>query len=220
MRPSSLRIAILLALAIGLSILTAGSSRASGTAGTTYRAIGVNGDVVVSTVSQDNADSLAQAQWLANPAYVGAGDYVGFDANPRLTNPADLVLIYGATKASAEVAAKAWGTRLVRGGVWLATSLNGLAVVVSNKSAADARSIAANSGPGGASLLHATASSGQRFYSPSNQQWADNLAAYVHTAPRGVPKHPETCFHSSNANTITLRSWQCPAHWHLLKPAS
>lgn len=210
----------MLVLATGLSILTAGTVSASSDGPMVFHAIGVNGAIVTSTVSQDNADSVAQAQWLANPAYVGAGDYVGFDANPRLTNPADLVLIYGPTKVAAEVAAKAWGTRLVRGGVWVATSLNGLAVVVSGASVAIARSIAANSGPGGATLDRATSSTGQRFYSPWNQQWADNLAVYAHTAVRAVPKHDEVCFQGSKSNTLTLVSWQCPAHWRLLKAAS
>lgn len=213
------RVLVMMALA-GVMVVSAASPVIVAAAPRVFRAIGINGNIVSSGVSQDAADSLAQAQWLANPAYVSAGDYMGFDATPRLTNPADMTLIYGPTKRAAEASARAWGTELVRGGVWLATSFNGLAVVVSSVSAKKARSIAVNSGPGGASLKHATSSTGQVLYSPSSQQWADNLAAYQHVKARPVPTSPEVCFHGSKLDRLTLLSWQCPANWQLLKAAA
>jgi hypothetical protein len=196
-------------LTLGITLMAPALSIA---ASPVFHALGVNGRIVSSVVSQDAADALAQAQWLKNPAYVAAGDYVGFDAGPRFTNPADMVLIFGPTKAVAEKTALAWGTALVRGGVYLATPLSGNGVFVST-SIGIVRRLATDAGGASASQLYSTSPSGQMFHSAWQRAWARNLAGYVVHAPRALPTTDAVCTHGAATPATRLRTWQCPAGW-------
>jgi len=186
---------------------------------------GPNGLVFRSTVSRAAAASDAAAFESENQYVAAAGDYIGFDSSTTWPpgNPADLVLVSGPSQAAADAAAQAWGTRLVRGGVFLASDPFGDWLFVDTSQAgarAQANSYPEGGGNGAPPNFVATSPTGESFSSFYFQQWADNAAAYQYQKPRVLPTSPETCYQGSQSNTLTLLSWQCPAHWTLLKAAS
>lgn len=185
-----------------------------------YTTPGPNGMIFSSTISYADAIAAEQTFNEENLYDAAAGDYIGFDASGTLTNPADLVLFSGPTQAAVDATATAWGTVLVRGGEYLASNVAGGWIYVNN-SQGGAKALATEypyrSNP---SAFIATSVIGQKFYGVVSQQWTDNAAAYVYQKPRVLPTSPEVCYQGSKSNTVTLLSWQCPAHWTLLTPAT
>jgi hypothetical protein len=193
-----------------------------------YFGLGINGTVTESTVSSADASSQTQAELKANPYSAGAGDYIGYDATSGNTNPADMIAFLAPTQAAADALAQAWGKALVHGGVWIATSPVGSFAFTSSVSQAAATAEAGSySGyfPGFASLqagadFHSSSATNVTYYSGLSQQMADNMAAYTPYKTRPLPTVPEVCYQGSKSNTLSLLSWQCPAHWSMLKPAA
>ena len=189
-----------------------------------YTTPGPNGMIFSSTVSYADAIAAEQTFNEKNLYAAAAGDYIGFDASANLTNPADLVLFSGPTQAAVDATATAWGTALVRGAEYLASNVAGTWIYVGS-SQASAKALATEypyvRNP---NALTAESATGQTFYmvsfGPLTQQWVDNAAAYVYQKPRVLPTAPEVCYQGTQSNTVTLLSWQCPAHWTLLTPAT
>jgi hypothetical protein len=192
-----------------------------------YTTPGPNGMIFSSTVSYVDAIAAEQTYNEDNLYGAAAGDYIGFDvtalapgATTLGTNPADMIFFSGPSQAAVDATAKAWGTALVRGGVYLATNVGGTWLYV-NSSQAGVTALATEYpyAPNSNALV-ATSITGQKFYNDMYQQWADNAAAYAYQKPRPLPTSPEICYQGSKSNTVTLLSWQCPAHWTLLTPAT
>jgi hypothetical protein len=189
---------------------------------------GLNGTTVESAVSFVDAVSQAGAQAQANPYSAGAGDYIGYDASSGETNPADMIVFSAPTQAQANALALAWGTALVHGGLWLATSpaASSYAFISTTSQAAATAEAGSYSGffPGIATLdaagpdSHSLSATNVTFYS-FFQQFADNMAAYTYYKPGPLPTVPEVCYQGAKSNSIALLSWQCPAHWTMLKAA-
>jgi hypothetical protein len=182
---------------------------------------------VESAVSFADAGVQAQAQLKANPYSAGAGDYLGYDASSGSTNPADMIAFFAPTQAQANALALSWGKTLVHGGVWLATSPADPAYAFTSSISQAATTAEAGSYSGffpGIAVLdsgvdaHATSALGVTFYS-FTQQSADNMAAYTPYKVRPLPTIPEVCYQGARTNTLSLLSWECPAHWTMLKPA-
>jgi hypothetical protein len=192
-----------------------------------YFGLGINGTVTESTVSSADASSQTQAELKANPYSAGAGDYIGYDATSGNTNPADMIAFLAPTQAAANALAQAWGKALVHGGVWIATSPVGSFAFASSVSQAAATAEAGSySGyfPGFATLqagvdFHSASATNVTYYSGLSQQMADNMAAFTHYKTRPLPTVPEVCYQGSKSNTLSLLSWQCPAHWTMLRSA-
>jgi hypothetical protein len=189
---------------------------------------GLNGTTVESAVSFADAVVQAQAQLKANPYSASAGDYIGYDTSSGNTNPADMIAFAAPTQAQANALALAWGTALVRGGLWLATSPAAAtyAFVSPTSQAAATAEAGSYSGffPGIATLdagaeNHSLSTTNVTFYS-FLQQLADNMAAYTYYKPRPLPTVPEVCYQGAKSNTVALLSWKCPAHWTVLKAAT
>jgi hypothetical protein len=184
---------------------------------------GPNGMLFSSPVSYADAVAQGLAFQEANMYAAAAGDYIGYDAETStgFSNPADIIFFIGPTQAAVDATAKAWGTRLVRGGVYLASNLYGTWIYVGT-STAGAKALATGYPyPSNPTALTATSVTGEKFYgvNAEPQQWVDNAAAYSYQKSRVLPTSPETCYQGSKSNTLTLLSWQCPAHWSLLTPA-
>ena len=180
---------------------------------------GPNGMLFSSPVSYAGAVALGQAFQEANMYTAAAGDYVGYDSTTNFNNPADIIYFLGPTQAAVDATAKAWGTRLVRGGVYLASNLYGTWIYVGT-SPAGAKALATGYPyPPNPTAFTATSVTGEKFEGDWNQQWTDNAAAYTYQKPRVLPTSPETCYQGSKSNTLALLSRQCPANWTLLTPA-
>lgn len=183
-----------------------------------YIAPGPNGLVFQSTVSTADAEAQVMTFQSENLYQAAAGDYMGFDQS--LTNPADLVMFDGPTQAAVDSTATAWGTALVRGGVYIASDRLGRWIYVSGSQAgAAALAMSLPESSTFTPAYTAMSQTGQVFANDGDQQWAYNAAAYTYQKPRVLPTSPETCYQGSKSNTLTLLSWQCPAHWTLLTPA-
>jgi hypothetical protein len=188
---------------------------------------GLNGTTVESAVSFADAVTQADVQAKANPYSASAGDYIGYDASSGATNPADMITFFAPTQARANVLALSWGKTLVHGGVWLATSPAATLFAFTSPTSQAAATAEAGSYSGffpGIAVLdsgvdsHATSALGVTFYT-FTQQPADNMAAYTPHKVRPLPTIPEVCYQGSKSNTLSLLSWECPAHWTMLKPA-
>jgi hypothetical protein len=188
---------------------------------------GLNGTTVESAVSFVDAVSQADAQAKANPYSASAGDYIGYDTSAGATNPADMIDFAAPTQAQADARALAWGTALVHGGLWLATSPAASFYVFTSPTSQAAATAEAGSYsgffPGLAALdarseYHAV-SALNVTYDAGMPQMSDNMAAYTYYMSRPLPIVPEVCYQGSKSNSIALLSWQCPAHWTMLKAA-
>jgi hypothetical protein len=188
---------------------------------------GLNGTTVESAVSFADAVAQAGAQLKANPYNAGAGDYIGYDASSGATNPADMIVFFAPTQAQANALALAWGTALVHGGLWLATSpaASSYAFISRTSQAAATAEAGSYSGffPGISTLdagadYHAVSVLNVTYYA-GMPQMSDNMAAYTYYKPRPLPTVPEVCYQGSKSNSISLLSWQCPAHWTMLTAA-
>jgi hypothetical protein len=185
-----------------------------------YWAPGVNGMYFASTISYADAVASAAAYRAENLYGASAGDYVGYDEAG--TNPADVIYFLGPTQTAVDATAQAWGTALVRGGVWLATPTAGGWVYVSPASQAAATNLA-HVHPtycAWVDCVTAVSAAGITYTDvDGDQQVADNLASYTYHKTGPLPTSPEVCYQGSKSITISLFSFQCPAHWILLTPA-